>query len=240
MNPSDQASSPWQETLRDCFEQIRYAQATDLARAGRYLEAEALLMPHGQHPIALRELDLLARICAQQRQYERARNYWEAALQKSPGNTDYQRAIARAAEAQQRRASMRKVERTVLCTLLLCFAVAGVWAFRQQRHDTVANSVRNSPAISAEEPGTPSPSVRPPPPPAQPANVNAPAASPSTGTPGSIADASASVPVAAPTAFVSPSPSPPVPAPPSASPSVTAAPTLDGSPTIPPDKKPSL
>lgn len=72
-----------------CIDRIRFAQATELARAGRYLEAEALLAPKGQIPESHRDLDLLARIAILQKQFSRAERFWQAALQKSPGNEVY-------------------------------------------------------------------------------------------------------------------------------------------------------
>ena len=86
-------------TLKECFEQIRFARAVELARSRRYLEAEGLLAPNGRVSSDPKELDLLARIAAQQRRFGQARRLWEAALRLAPNNSDYQRAIQRAVAA---------------------------------------------------------------------------------------------------------------------------------------------
>ena len=79
--------------LEKCLVQIRFVRAVELARSCRYLEAEGVLTANGRMSSDPKELDLLARISAQQREYCRARRRWEAALQQSPGNADYQRAL---------------------------------------------------------------------------------------------------------------------------------------------------
>ena len=75
--------------LDQCIEHIRFARAAELARIGRYLEAEGILSPKGLMPETSRELDLLARIATLQKQFSRAEMFWQAALQKSPENEDY-------------------------------------------------------------------------------------------------------------------------------------------------------
>jgi hypothetical protein len=84
--------------LEEHFAQIRFARATELARSRRFLEAETLLVPDGQLPDGARELDLLARIAAQQRKFARARRCWQLARDKDPSNGAYEsglQAIAR-------------------------------------------------------------------------------------------------------------------------------------------------
>lgn len=72
-----------------CLGHIRYARAVELARSGKYLEAEAVLLPKGLLPDSPRELDLLARIATLQQQFSRAEKLWEAASRKSSGNVEY-------------------------------------------------------------------------------------------------------------------------------------------------------
>ena len=74
------------------FEELRLARATELAQSGRWLEAEALLT-NSREPESAREMDLLARIAAQTRRYERAGIWWTAAHQKDPANGDYPKCI---------------------------------------------------------------------------------------------------------------------------------------------------
>jgi tetratricopeptide (TPR) repeat protein len=78
-----------QFALERCFTQIRLARATELAQSGRYLEAEAVLVRNGGLPDNPHELDLLARIAARQGRFDEARQYWNAALLKEPGNEIY-------------------------------------------------------------------------------------------------------------------------------------------------------
>lgn len=137
MNSVEHATQDLQETLRECFEQIRFARAAELARSRRYLEAEGLLSPNGQVSKVPRELDLLARISAQQHDYERARILWEAALQQSPGNASYVRAIERTREAETSRAKFRKTAAIALLSLLAIAVAIAVWSF-MRRSDPIA------------------------------------------------------------------------------------------------------
>ena len=87
MKTDDSPQSKMQ--LDQCIEKIRFARAADLARSGKYLEAEAVLAPNGVMPESPRDLDLLARVATLQNQFSRAEKFWEAASRKSPGNQDY-------------------------------------------------------------------------------------------------------------------------------------------------------
>ena len=82
--------------LETCFAKIRLARATELAQSKRFLEAESLMAPNGELPGDPRELDLLARIAAQQEQFGKARLLWEAALIKVPGNEEYSQCLQQA------------------------------------------------------------------------------------------------------------------------------------------------
>jgi hypothetical protein len=59
--------------LDDYFFKIRLARATELAQSKRFIEAEAVLSPKGELTDNPCELDLLARIAAQQEQFAKAR-----------------------------------------------------------------------------------------------------------------------------------------------------------------------
>lgn len=81
---------------------VALAQATDLARAGRYEPAESILAEwtHRQEPLPA-ALDLLARIRAQQGRLAEAEAYWTRALQLDPGNAAYAAGLRRIAHLQR-------------------------------------------------------------------------------------------------------------------------------------------
>lgn len=106
MNSEIQLASEGRAALEDCFAKIRLARATELAQSKRFLEAETVLMPNGELPDNPRELDLLARMAAQQEQFSKARRLWEAALEKSPEDEEYAQCLER----------VRKMERTAELT----------------------------------------------------------------------------------------------------------------------------
>lgn len=77
-------------SLEDLLKQLVLDQATDLARAGRYTEAERLLAENAHdQEIMPAALDLHARICAQQGRYREAHVFWTRALQLDPTNEAY-------------------------------------------------------------------------------------------------------------------------------------------------------
>ena len=76
------------------IDSIIISKATDLARKGRYVEADGLLNPLIQTPEpSTKALDLLAKIYAQQGMILEARNAWKLALQFDPNNPNYVKAI---------------------------------------------------------------------------------------------------------------------------------------------------
>lgn len=79
--------------LAEFNRKLRLARATDMARSGRFLEAEALLRPFGEQPKDALELDLLARIAVQRWRFEEARSLWEAAIRSDPANEQYRKCI---------------------------------------------------------------------------------------------------------------------------------------------------
>jgi Tetratricopeptide repeat len=105
--------------LDEHFTQVRFLRATDLARSGRYLEAESLLTRNGQPCQTPRELDLLARVAAHQGRFEDARRLWQTALQREPQSVTYSDCLARVAEFQHPTALLDKT-----LTLLLWAAIA--------------------------------------------------------------------------------------------------------------------
>jgi tetratricopeptide (TPR) repeat protein len=97
--------------LEEHFDQLRYARAAALARAGRYLEAEGLLTPHGVLPAAPHEPDLLARLAARQGRYDTARCLWRTALRSAPDDAKFVCCLEAIDHAEQRQWLARAVFR---------------------------------------------------------------------------------------------------------------------------------
>jgi tetratricopeptide (TPR) repeat protein len=106
-----------------CFDQFRFARAADLARSGRYLEAQGLLSTNGHHSDAPRDLDLLARIAVHQGRISDARRLWEAALQKDPQNPDYNECLQRLGDLPRIRLSFDTVIECLVWTAI-AFGIA--------------------------------------------------------------------------------------------------------------------
>jgi hypothetical protein len=161
MDSQDRATQQLHDTLKECFEQIRFARAAELARSRRYLEAEGLLSPNGRESSNPRELDLLARISAQQRRYGRARQLWEAALQRSPENADYKRAIECTREAERFQAVCRKAAVIVFLSLAVAALLLAVWGYFRRHTPSSAGSEDKRPNVQASPtalpPATPQP-----------------------------------------------------------------------------------
>jgi hypothetical protein len=102
---------------------MRLARATELARSRRYLEASALLTPQGQLPADVRELDLLARIAANQRHFLEAEQLWNTASNVSPGNETYRLAARRAAKA---RYAWSQLKQSVFAVVISLVLAAGI------------------------------------------------------------------------------------------------------------------
>jgi tetratricopeptide (TPR) repeat protein len=95
--------------LQRFFSEIRLARATELAQSRRFREAEAVLIQAGKLSENPRGLDLLARIAAQQGQFEKARYRWEAAQRRTPNPTAYVDNIRSLDAAQTAAAVKRKI-----------------------------------------------------------------------------------------------------------------------------------
>ncbi|MHC1739757.1 MAG: tetratricopeptide repeat protein [Anaerolineaceae bacterium] len=96
-----QTSKPGSEqaAIWEMVEQTTIARAADLARSGKYKEAERSLleaMRSGKATPTL--LDLLARIYAQQELWDKAESVWKQALQLDPENISYIEALKRVAK----------------------------------------------------------------------------------------------------------------------------------------------
>jgi hypothetical protein len=160
MDPVNQNAPQLRDALKGYFEQVRFARAAELARSGRYLEAEGLLSPNGRESSDPKALDLLARISAQQRMYGRARQLWGNALRQEPGNANYERAIQCTRDAERFQARLRKAALTALLGLSLTALAFAVWSYFHQPSPAVAKDIRPA---STPPPGrtTPQPAPTP-------------------------------------------------------------------------------
>jgi tetratricopeptide (TPR) repeat protein len=118
-----------QAALEKCFAQIRFARATELAQSKRFLEAEAALMPNGEIPDNPRDLDLLARIAAQQDRLSDARRLWEVALQKDPHNPEYDDCLQRLTDLQGATSRFDTLLTWLVCATILFSTGAMIYAF---------------------------------------------------------------------------------------------------------------
>ena len=131
MNSETQLASEGRAALEDCFAKIRLARATELAQSKRFLEAEAVLSPNGELTDNPSELDLLARIAAQQEQFGKARRLWEAALHASPAEVEYSQCLERARKWERTSGILDRVLNYVVWVVVLFSIAAIVYAFKQ-------------------------------------------------------------------------------------------------------------
>lgn len=105
--PGQDAKSVTAEALLRFSEQLLLARATELARCGRLLEAEALLT-NGREPQSAKEMDLLARIAAQGHRYEQAERWWTAAGERDPENQEYPKGLGALVEERKKQERIQK------------------------------------------------------------------------------------------------------------------------------------
>jgi tetratricopeptide (TPR) repeat protein len=129
--------------------ELTYHRAAELARAGRYSQAEVILQQIDKNrdlrPLIL---DLRAKMFAQQGRYIEAYACWTEALSISPGNTEYSEAI----EALRARALYRpwiRPARMVAATLVFVLVVVGAFVLGQ-RTRTDSFKAENSRAAITE------------------------------------------------------------------------------------------
>ena len=116
--------------LEKCFARIRLARATELAQSKRFAEAEAVLSPNGELTDNPSELDLLARIAAQQEQFGKARRLWEAALHASPADVEYSKCLERARKWERISGILDRVLDYVVWVVVLFSIAAIVYVFK--------------------------------------------------------------------------------------------------------------
>jgi hypothetical protein len=125
MEQHDHTISEVRGILSECFQEMRLARATELACSRRYLEATALLTPQGRLPADAKELDLLARIAAQQRRFVDAERLWNDASRVAPENTTYRETATRAARARQNWIQIKQTVFAVVVALVLAGIILG-------------------------------------------------------------------------------------------------------------------
>jgi hypothetical protein len=128
-----QLSEQARATLDAYFVKIRLARATELALSKRFAEAEAVLSPNGELTDNPSELDLLARIAAQQEQFGKARRLWEAALHASPAEVEYSQCLERARKWEQTSGILDRVLNYVVWVVVLFSIAAIVYAFKPSK-----------------------------------------------------------------------------------------------------------
>lgn len=109
---------------------VATVKASDLARAGRYAEAEALLRDGGgSERLSLEVLDLLARIRAQQGRLDDAESCWTRALGDDPSNDSCLAGLERIRRMRKRPAWLPRSLTIAAGMVLLAVAViAGIYA----------------------------------------------------------------------------------------------------------------
>ena len=80
------------ETVESFDTRLRLARASELAIAGRFIEAESLLLPQ-RGEVSAAELDLLARINVRQGNVEKAHNCWLRAIEQGSERANYEECI---------------------------------------------------------------------------------------------------------------------------------------------------
>ena len=147
---------------------MRIAHATELARSRRFLEAEALLSPSGRLPETVIELDLLARILAQQHRFREARRCWDAALQVDPLNEAYRNGIKRLEQVERLRKLRWKVTLIGGVTLIMATLVVVAVMFWPSRSQVTPKQQIQRVQPSAPIPSQPKPQAAPTPSPPKP------------------------------------------------------------------------
>jgi hypothetical protein len=129
METAKQARSCALDALVRFTEQLHVARATELARSGRLLEAEALLTSDGG-PRSGQEMDLLARIAAQRSKFEHAAAWWQAAQEKDPSNADYRQGLEALADEARKQVRNQKGllwASAALTTILMLVMTVLLW-----------------------------------------------------------------------------------------------------------------
>jgi tetratricopeptide (TPR) repeat protein len=140
-------------SIDGCLDHIRYAHAAELARTGNYLEAEALLTPNGRVPDSSRELDLLARMAAQQERFDDAARLWKAALERDPANINYKDCLQQLSNIQADAQPEEPTRSTILpWSIAVCSVILLVVLFLSTRRTSTARPAKLATATSINGP----------------------------------------------------------------------------------------
>jgi osmotically-inducible protein OsmY len=146
--------------LEKLAQQSLLAKAAQLARAGRYAEAEAILQDLREtYGASAPVLDLLARVMAQQGRLGEAEFLWTQALQKDPANEDYRAGLRRLAQFQRQGSSLFDLPRMLLpllAAILLVVLIAGAWASSARNESNIGGLARNVAALETAVAAPPS------------------------------------------------------------------------------------
>jgi hypothetical protein len=125
----------------------------------------------GRRPDTARELDLLARIMAQQNRLREARHCWEAALQIAPNNETYRNGLKRIGQVERFIKLRRQIALFGGGVLIVATLVALTVKLLSSRPHRKSSQPVQRPQLTAPTNSRPSPQTAPvhaPPPPSQP------------------------------------------------------------------------
>jgi flagellar motor protein MotB len=131
------------------LQKIKLSQAADLALSGNYSEAEHLLKgseDEGEPSPA--ELDLLARIRAQQGRYSDAEDYWNRAVALDPDNSAYQDGLRRIAAERKSNHSFSKLGLVFACMVGIV-VIGACWIATIRHIDGIETSLKGDIAAMA-------------------------------------------------------------------------------------------
>jgi flagellar motor protein MotB len=140
-------TTPLTATMRSLLNRLTLARATELARAGRYGEAEKVLAAsEAETESTPAALDLLARMRAQQGHLSDAEKLWMRASQLDPANTIYPASLQRAAALQQRSRGLRIVLPLAACLVLIAMGFTGWWLRWRNAKPVQISSIQPTPS----------------------------------------------------------------------------------------------
>ena len=123
MSTKNEAFDKIRDILSEYSADMNFAMASEYARRCDYSQAKALLLPHGKIPDSTRELDLLARISANNGDSVAAKRFWLLALEKEPDNQNIKESIAEIANMEPEEKSLEDQFLFNLCTRLLLIVI---------------------------------------------------------------------------------------------------------------------
>ncbi|MDT5270983.1 MAG: hypothetical protein QOH49_3169 [Acidobacteriota bacterium] len=130
--------------LESLLHQLTVARATELARGGRYAEAESVLSEAGGGAeSAPASLDLLARVRAQQGALAEAEKLWERASRFDPSNAAYRNALRRVVALRRRPARRLRTLPLAVCLSAVVLACAVWWLLTRSNTQVPPTTVQS-------------------------------------------------------------------------------------------------